>query len=179
MKEIIILILTFLGGYYVKHLFDNRDLRRKILEPVFEEFERNIIYLQTEWRHIQNRNINENKSQEYCDTFNNGKDSLIKSRTNIIFACKKIGERELISLVEEAFGTLIEALSEYSMFLELRDNVPIGERKDLIKTLKAANEKFDKTFPVAMEIVYKRYWKLISSTIILKTTKYYFKKFKN
>ena len=53
MKEIIIPILTFLGGFYVKQFFDNRDLRRKILEPVFEEFEKNIIYIQTEWRNIQ------------------------------------------------------------------------------------------------------------------------------
>jgi hypothetical protein len=157
MKEIIIPILTFLGGYYVKRLFDNRDLRRKILEPVFEEFEKNIIYLQTRWRHIQAKNANEGNTQEYCDTFNHGKDTLIQSRTNMVFACKKIQERKLIALVEEAFRTLIEAVSEYSLFLDLRDNASLDQRQELIKTLKAANDKFDEALPIAMERVYKRY----------------------
>ena len=43
MMEFIIPILTFIGGFYVKQFFDNRDLRRKILEPVFEEFEKKIL----------------------------------------------------------------------------------------------------------------------------------------
>jgi hypothetical protein len=171
MRDIIIPILTFLGGYYVKHLFDNRDLRRKILEPVFDEFEKNIIYLQTEWRHIQAKNLNQGNSQEYCDTFNQGKDRLIKSRINIVFACKKIEEAKLIPLVEEAFGTLMEAISEYSQFLELRDNSSPQLRQELVKTLKAANEKFDKLLPVTMEKVYQRYWKLISGTLTLETLK--------
>lgn len=177
MKEIIIPFLTFFGGYYVKQIFDNRDLRRKILEPVFDEFEKNIIYLQTEWRHIQAKNINQGNTQEYCDTFNHGKDKLIKSRTNIIFACKKIEEGKLIPLIEEAFGTLMDAISEYSTFMELRDNSPLDQRQELIKMLKSANEKFDKILPVAMEKVYNRYWKLISGALILETVKSGLKRF--
>jgi hypothetical protein len=169
MKEIIIPILTFLGGYYVKQLFDNRDLRRKILEPVFEEFEKNIIYLQTQWRDVQVKNINHGNTQEYCDTFNHGKDTLIKSRTNMIFACKKIQERKLIPLVEEAFGALMEALTGYSEFLELRDKASLEQRKELITTMNMANDKFDKTLPFAMGKVYDRYWKLISGVLVFET----------
>lgn len=87
----------------------------------------------------------------------------------MVFACKKIQERKLIPLVEEAFGTLIEAVSEYSVFLELRDNSPLDQRQELIKTLKAANDKFDKTLPIAMEKVYNRYWKLISGSLVFET----------
>lgn len=176
MKELIIPILTFLGGFYVKQFFDNRDLRRKILEPVFEEFEKNIIYLQTEWRNIQAANINNNKAQEYSDTYNTGRDKLIKSKTNIMFACKKIEEKELIPLIEEAFGTLSEGMSKYSFFLEQRDESPIDQRKELIQILKDAHESFDKTLLVAMGKVYKRYWKLISSTLILDAVKLLFQK---
>jgi len=138
MKEIVIPILTFLGGFYVKQFFDNRDLRRKILEPVFEKFEKNIIYLQTEWRNIQAANINHEDFDGYDDTYNAGREKLITSKTNIIFACKKIEEKELIPLIEEAFGTIIEGISGYSFFLEQRDNAPIAQRKELIQILKDA-----------------------------------------
>ena len=171
MKEIIIPILTFLGGFYVKQFFDKSDLRRKILEPVFEEFEKNIIYIQTEWRNIQAANINHEDFDGYADTYNAGREKLITSKTNIIFACKKIEEKELIPLIEEAFGTIIEGISGYSFFLEQRDNSPIDQRKELIQILKDAHEKFDKALPIAMEKVYKRYWKLISSTLIFDTIK--------
>ena len=129
------------------------------MEPVFEEFENNIIYLQTEWRIIQARNINEKKSDEYTEAYNNGRNKLIKSKTNIIFACKKIEEKELPSLVDEAFTTLLQGISGYSFFIEQRDGAPIEHRKELIDVLKEANSKFDEIFPIAMEKVYKRYWK--------------------
>lgn len=176
MKEIIIPILTFLGGFYLKQFFDNRDLRRKILEPVFEDFENNIIYLQTEWRTIQAANINHKHFEEYAETYNIGREKLIKSKTNIIFACKKIEEKELPPLIEEAFTTLLQGISGYSLFIEQRDSAPIEQRKELIQMLKEAHSKFDETLPIAMEKVYKRYWKLISSTLILDTIKSFFNK---
>jgi len=176
MKNIIIPILTFLGGFYIKQFFDNRDLRRKILEPVFEEFENNIIYLQTEWRTIQAININNKKNDEYIEAYNTGRNKLFKSKTNILFACKKIEEKELPSLIVEAFSTLLEGMSGYSLFMEQRDGTPIDFRKELIEVLKDANSKFDETLPIAMEKVYKRYWKLISSTLFWETIKLYFTK---
>jgi len=176
MKDIIIPILTFLFGFYLKQFFDNRDLRRKILEPVFEEFENNIIYFQTEWRIIQARNINNKDSEKYTETYNIGRAKLIKSKTNIIFACKKMEEKELSPLIQEAVTTLLQGISGYSFFIEQRDSTPIEHRKELIDMLDEANSKFDETFPIAMENVYERYWKLISSTLIWETIKSYFNK---
>jgi hypothetical protein len=48
----------------------------------------------------------------------------------------------------------------------MRDNVHVSERQDLLKTLKEANDKFDRTFPSAMEKVYNRYWELISGIFV-------------
>jgi len=100
----------------LKKYFDNRDLRRKILEPVFSEYESVIIYLQTEWRYIQNENINQGKFDEYSQAVNDGRNKLVKTKNNIIFACKKIREEVLILLVDKAFSTLIEAMIDYSFF---------------------------------------------------------------
>ncbi len=174
MKDILIPILTFFGGFYVKQFFDNRDLRRKILEPVFEEFENNIIYLQTEWRIIQARNINNKLSEDYANTFNLGREKLIKSKTNIIFACKKIQEKELPPLIEEAFTILLQGMSGYGFFIEHRDSAPINQRRELIQILDEAHTKFDEILPISLEKVYNRYWKIISSTLFIDSIKLFF-----
>lgn len=160
-----IAIFTFIGGFYVRKFFDNRDLRRKILEPSFEKFEEVVVYLQNEWRRIQAANINHEKFDDYANTCNEAKDRLIKSRTDIVFACKKIREKELITLVEKAFKTLTEAMSDYSFFMEYRGSNAV-DREELSRILREANNKFDKTFTVAMEDVYSRYWVLITGVFI-------------
>lgn len=178
MKDILIPILTFFSGFYVKQFFDNRDLRRKILEPEFEEFEKNIIYLQTEWRNKQARNINNKQSEEYSEEFNSTRDKLIKSKNNIIFACKKIQEEELPFLIEEAFTTLLQGMSGYGLFLENREIGDINDRQELIKILHEAHAKFDDLLPVSLEKVYNRYWKIISSTLIYDSIKKLFNQIK-
>jgi hypothetical protein len=171
MEKLFLAILTFIAGFYTKKYFDNRDLRRKILEPVFDEFEKHIIYLQTEWRNIQLSNINQKQFNQYCDVFNKGKDKFYKVQTDMVFACKKIREKTLIPLIDEAFSSLLRAMGEYSHFLDRRDQAEGAERHVLIKILNDANAKFDKTFPVAMEKVYNRYWTLISDTLFVETMK--------
>jgi hypothetical protein len=169
MKETFIAILIFLGGFYARQLFDNRDLRRKILKPAFDRFEKHVVYIQTEWRDILIKQANDGNTREYVDSLNHGKDILIKSKTHMVFACRKINEESLIPLVEEAFGILMEAMSGYRQFLDLRNNVSVEQRAGLIKTLNDVNEKFDKALPAAMGKVYHRYWELISSTLIWET----------
>jgi len=171
MDKFLLAILTFIGGYYTKKHFDNRDLRRKILEPVFNEFEKNIIYLQTEWRELQLNNINQKNFDEYSKVYNDGKDRLRKAQADIVFACKKIREKVLVSLIDQAFSNLNKAMSDYSYFLERRDDANIDERQELIRILNEANTKFDKTFPAAMEQVYNRYWILISETLFIESIK--------
>jgi hypothetical protein len=174
MTEILIVILTFLGGFYARELFDNRDLRRKILKPAFDRFEKHVAYIQTEWRDIINKYVNEGNTREYVDCLNHGKNILIKSKAHIVFACRKINEESLIPLSEEAFRTLMEAMSGYRQFLDLRNSASVEQRAGLIKTVNEVNERFDKALPAAMEKVYHRYWELISSTLIWETlTSYY------
>jgi hypothetical protein len=176
MKELLIPVLIFLGGYYARQLFDNRDLRRKILKPVFDRFEKHAAYIQTEWRDVLIKNVNEGNVREYVENLNHAKDILIKSRIHIVFACKKINEEKLIPPIDEAFGTLVEAMSGYKQFLELRNHSSVEQRAGLTKTLNEVNEKFDKVLPIAMEKVYQRYWELISSTLIWETLKSHYQK---
>jgi hypothetical protein len=166
MEKIVFAIFTFLSGYWVKKFFDNRDLRRKILEPVFFEFESQVIYLQHEWRAKQKENINNKNIEAYTDEYNSARSELLRLNNELVYACKKIREEILINLTDEAFKTLIRAISSYGFFIAQRDHTPPSERGDLIVSLNEANTRFDETLPKAMEMVYDRYWVLISSVIV-------------
>ena len=166
MDKIMLAILPFIFGFWAKKFFDNRDLRRKILEPVFLEFEAQIIYLQHKWREKQRQNIN-NKDYEACaKEYNFARDELIRFNNELIYACKKIREEKLINLTNEAVETLRKAISSYEFFVNHRDKTPPDERGDLIIALDEANSRFDESLPKAMEMVYDRYWVLISSVFV-------------
>ncbi len=146
------------------------------MEPAFDRFEKHVAYIQTEWRDILNKHVNEGNTREYVDSLNHGRDILIESKTHIVFACRKISERKLMQLIEEAFGTLMEAMAGYRQFLDLRNRSSLEQQAGLIKTLNEVNEKFDRVLPASMEKVYQRYWELISSTLIWETLKAHYQR---
>jgi len=154
MDKVIIPIVTFVLGYYIKHLFDTRDLRRQMLQKEFEKFEKAVVYLQTEWRNIELRNISDGKMTEFWNVLQDGKDSLKKAKSNMTFCCNKIGEKKLIPLIDEGFAALNEAIGGYWVFAQLRDNSQKESRKEAIDMVKEANCKFDEILPIAMEKVY-------------------------
>ena len=166
MSELAVGIITFILGFFSKKLFDNRDLRRNILEPVFLEFEEIVIYLQHQWRDKQRTNVNAKDFDAYSTEYNGARDRLIRMKHNLVYACKKIREEELANLVNNAFDKLIQAISSYGFFMEYRDKTPPDQRRDLVAALEEANKTFDECLPAAMESVYSRYWILISGVLV-------------
>jgi hypothetical protein len=171
MGNIFIALFTFVLGYYIKYLFDTRDLRRTMLQNEFKEFEDTVIYIQSEWRNVCTRNLTDGRVDEFSHSFNDLNVRLMKSKHSIVFACKKIGEKKLIGLIDEGFAILNQAFFEYSVFIQNAQHNNQTFRSDAIDIVKTANTKFDNVFPIAMDKVYTRYWELISRTLILERVK--------
>ena len=67
-------------------------------------------------------------------------------------------------------------MSGYGFFIEHRNNGPIEHRRELTQILNEAHAKFDEILPASLEKVYNRYWKLISSTLVIDSIKKLFKR---
>ena len=168
MIQILIPILTFLLGFTAKKLFDDRDLRRKMLEPVFEEFDTFLNDTKLAEEDMKKAKTQKNKAN-LTRIFNETRTKIKKMEMSLIFVCKRINERKLEKITREVFTKISESTSSYYFFLENRDND--FAREDVLKAYdraktKKVHEISNGNFSKEVVTLYQRYWCLISGVFI-------------
>jgi hypothetical protein len=106
-------LALFFIGFWVRTLFDNRDLKRKILEGPMEKFENCITEIASFYRMRVREITDENKT--YTPELENyqkeKRRELLQLRNNLIWAARRFQEKKLDSLSKDLEKNVGNALN--------------------------------------------------------------------
>lgn len=138
-------------------LFDNRDLKRTVLEPAFHDFETAL---------ASTKQTIEKFPTQYADSASKKLDheeAFYSSYYNLKFACRKIQEHELLEHLDAVFKIYVPLIGDthcdikYYGLHNKRKPITPNEMQRRVQELERAE--------ALLLQAYERYWKIISSPL--------------
>lgn len=164
--QFLIPFTTLLFGFWARSLFDTRDLKRKILDEPFKQFDKVANELKENYRRAQLSNKNDKNIAIYIKYLNNARESLDTAKLDMICAARKIRNNELEKMVGKASESLWKAITGHDLFTNEKPFAnDSATRRELIIILDEANKLFDAEFPQIMTEIYNQYWRLVTRLI--------------
>lgn len=155
---LVILLIGGISGSYIRSQFDNRDMRRKILDEHWNKYLETVTLVKKEYKrmHMEFASLINPPNSIAYETI---AEKILNAEGKLVDSAKRIQDDKLVKMIDRATDLLYGGYVGYTLFIMRYNELTESQRNTMDSD---ARSKMEKEFPDAMDLIYKRYWQLVT-----------------